>query len=256
MVGDDLILNGGSAGALVPEELEALGLKPPKLEPRKTDDRKTIMLGFDLETTGLEPLRHGIIQIGAALSRNLIFRLDVDPGNVEIDDEALTVNGFTRDRITELQKNGPGSHTASIAFDAWLVENLTIIFGGHQNLFNRLTGTKPDPINLDDFRFVPVGWNVGSFDFQFVKHHQPEIFRRLHYQTCDLNALCFGTGHSKEYKKAVKRLAVSVLGDDYKAHDAGWDAAEAIASFGLFDQIFHREEVPASWLMTLVDLTK
>jgi DNA polymerase III epsilon subunit-like protein len=68
-----------------------------------------VYVGFDLETTGLDPLRHGICEIGAVAtsSRGEIvgrFREDCNPGlefGIEVDPSALAVNKFTLDRIED-----------------------------------------------------------------------------------------------------------------------------------------------------------
>ena len=60
---------------------------------------------IDTETTGLHPARHGLIELAAAaLDEHLevlqSFHMDVcPPPGVEIDAEALQVNGFTVERI-------------------------------------------------------------------------------------------------------------------------------------------------------------
>jgi DNA polymerase III epsilon subunit-like protein len=62
---------------------------------------------IDTETTGLHPARHGLVELAAAaLDEKLAvletFQADVcPPEDCEIDPEALQVNGFTRQRISQ-----------------------------------------------------------------------------------------------------------------------------------------------------------
>jgi DNA polymerase III epsilon subunit-like protein len=62
---------------------------------------------IDTETTGLHPARHGLIELAAAaLDEKLAvletFQADVcPPEGCEIDPEAMQVNGFTRERISQ-----------------------------------------------------------------------------------------------------------------------------------------------------------
>ena len=93
----------------------------------------------DLETTGLDPLRHGIVEIGAiytidghALGRQ---RIQVNPGPVEYTEEAYEINGYTEQRASR----GIPLDEALRTFD--------------------------DPIKPGA---ILAGWNVG-FDFGFLK---------------------------------------------------------------------------------------
>jgi DNA polymerase III epsilon subunit-like protein len=59
---------------------------------------------LDVETTGLDPARHGIVSIGAVVCNELgdvleEFYAATNPGDVEIDPGALAVNGFTVEEI-------------------------------------------------------------------------------------------------------------------------------------------------------------
>lgn len=103
---------------------------------------------IDTETTGVDPDRHGIIQIAGFIIRDgreverFDFMARPFPGQ-EIDESALRVNGYTREEIAALPD-------PSIAFGS-LYEILT----------------------LRDEKPALVGWNV-RFDYDFLC----EFFRR------------------------------------------------------------------------------
>ena len=67
----------------------------------------SIYLVIDTETTGLHIAKHGLIQVAAlALDKDLNIRdkfmMDIKPNNgYEVSEEALEVNGFTRERISK-----------------------------------------------------------------------------------------------------------------------------------------------------------
>jgi len=96
------------------------------------------MIVLDVEATGVEPTKHSIVSVGA---------LDLDnPGNrfymecrvwdgAHIMDEALAVNGFTREQITD--KSKPSEADLTHQFRQWAesVENRT--FAGQNVSFDR-----------------------------------------------------------------------------------------------------------------------
>ncbi len=42
-------------------------------------------------------------------------------------------------------------------------------------------------------KLIPVGFNVGSFDMQFIKYQMPELYSLFSYRAIDLNTLLFTT---------------------------------------------------------------
>ena len=101
------------------------------------------MIIVDIETSGLDPLKHGILEIGAIKFENPeIFyqsysRLDEDD---EIDPRALQINGQSEEEAKSF--NRPSQKQALIEFFNFITEN-------------------------NDFYIA--GENVGSFDFNFIR---------------------------------------------------------------------------------------
>ena len=122
---------------------------------------------LDLETTGLDPERNGVIQVGLVLDLSTYFESEVYPFGAEFDYEASQVNGvFSR----EFLKSGGvdlTNHPINIDFQMreWLEQ-----FG-------------------EKGEFCAVGWNVGSFDMQFVKKNFPNTYKMFGYRNLDLTAL-------------------------------------------------------------------
>ena len=96
------------------------------------------MIVLDVEATGVEPTKHSIVSVGA---------LDLDnPSNrfymecriwegAHIMDEALGVNGFSREQITDMSKPSEGDLTHQFRRWAESVENRT--FAGQNVSFDR-----------------------------------------------------------------------------------------------------------------------
>ena len=84
---------------------------------------------------------------------------------------------------------------------------------------------------------IPVGWNVGGFDRQFITRWMPNLNSLLSYRTVDLNSLVFVlAGDSekayKDYKRAAKDYANGkLLIDEVNRHDALVDAKAALHEF-------------------------
>jgi DNA polymerase III epsilon subunit-like protein len=168
-------------------------------------------IGFDIETTGSDPYLHQVIQVGAALPNQDDFSSDVGWDTwVEVP-EAMAVNGFTRDRIMA----GPRVEAVDTELAAYL--------------------RRVNP----DGRCIPVGWNVVSFDVDFIKRQMPKSFKRIGYQGVDLNALCFTladiTGRSfdswKDASKEYAKLTLLSKGIRSQWHDALYDARAALVSW-------------------------
>jgi len=63
-------------------------------------------LVIDTETSGLYPTKHGLIQFAGVVCDEKLeildeLKLDINPGNVEISQEALKISGFTTERIQD-----------------------------------------------------------------------------------------------------------------------------------------------------------
>ncbi len=180
---------------------------------------REIFAGVDIETTGTKVDRHGLIQIGIATEDGFEFVSDVDPGSVEIEEEAMQVNGFTMARLAV------APNTSSVAL----------------NLFTALR----EWYSGERVRIIAVGWNVGSFDMPFIQRAFPAVTEKFFsYRTCDLNAVCFTLDRARKgikgvlrydgLKKDAKRHAEEVLtakGVAAQWHDALYDAKAAMVAW-------------------------
>jgi hypothetical protein len=89
---------------------------------------------------------------------------------------------------------------------------------------------------------LSVGFNVGSFDHPFIARYLPATRALLSHRCIDLNSVLFtfdGWHPDAEegwdwlrWKSSMKADVASALRDhEGAAHDAGWDAAEALLSW-------------------------
>lgn len=97
-----------------------------------------------------------------------------------------------------------------------------------------------DELPLGEFKYIPVGWNVASFDMPFVKQHFPHLSNRFQYRAVDLNSVVFTVDQMNLYKpqggrwkfstakrvakeRAARRTELEIP-DTIGWHDAGFDA--------------------------------
>jgi hypothetical protein len=103
---------------------------------------------------------------------------------------------------------------------------------------------------------IPVGYSVGSFDAPYIREYLPNLARRISMRTLDLNAVVFTiseiTGRSyKVVKAAGKNYAEKMIRanttmadpEQWKAHNAAFDALVAIYSWEYFKKILVVREV-------------
>ena len=108
------------------------------------------VLWVDLETTGTNPLRHGIIQLAALveIDNEIIEEVDLRMRPMtkhEVDAEALEVNGVTEAQISEW----PAQSDQYAAFEALLER--------YVNRYEKLD------------KFVLAGYNINAFDELFLR---------------------------------------------------------------------------------------
>jgi DNA polymerase III epsilon subunit-like protein len=167
-------------------------------------------IGLDVETTGTDPKLHRIIQLGLALPGKDAIAWDVwqDKATVtRAEPEAMAVNNFTPERIAG-------------GLSAANVDRMAVEYIG----------------NVEGRIYNAVGWNVASFDLQFIKNEFPELNRRLHYRTIDLNALVFALSIvTADPYNSIKRRAqdyalerLNAAGVVVQWHDAGYDAVASL----------------------------
>lgn len=120
------------------------------------------MIILDIETSGLKPEKNGVLSIGAICfeSPESIFYGEccLDPED-EISDDVLRINGFSREEITD--KNKQSQKILIERFFNWIDLQKDRLFAGH---------------------------NVGSFDMHFLKTKAEKygIELKTRYRTFDL----------------------------------------------------------------------
>ena len=132
------------------------------------------ILWFDVETTGLDPARHGIwqlaflIEIDGKVVRECNFKMN--PTEVEYDEKALEIGNVTR---KELEKE----------------EYQSTVFARVLGIFREYIS----PFDKSD-KFIPAGYNIKKFDIPFLfawweRNHDPYLGAFLHFAHIDPGAL-------------------------------------------------------------------
>ena len=177
---------------------------------------KIIPIGLDIETSTNNPQTGFILQIGIANFK---------------DDKIVTkewlVNYPTSFWNGENWSNESG-HIHQISKDKLQSEGLN-----NEDL-DLLTYTYLKDLNQEGL-FIPVGFNVGSFDLLFIKKAMPKLNSLISHRTIELNSLFLlhfkKGGYIKEnwvdYKNAVISNQISKLNEN-KLHSAGFDAKLAL----------------------------
>lgn len=189
-------------------------------------DGDLLVAGIDCETSGNDLARGArMIQIGLAVGSG--SDLDVFSSLVGWSDEswdtdswsteAETVHGITRARLAQ----APDADAVDALAATWLLRH----------------GARADRPAV-----LAVGFNVGSFDLPFIARYLPRTRALLTHRCVDLNSVLFtldgwhptesdGWGWHR-WKSTVKEHAAAALhAHAGGAHDAGWDAAEAMLSW-------------------------
>ena len=134
------------------------------------------MIILDIETTGLDPLKNGIVSIGAVSFDNpnetFYEECKIDSDDL-IEEEALKINGFTKEQITDKNKQ-PQSELIN-KFYSWLEKQDDRILAGH---------------------------NIGFFDLNFIKAKVTKynIIIKTRYRSIDLCSVA-QTKHLEIHKK-------------------------------------------------------
>lgn len=113
--------------------------------------------------------------------------------------------------------------------------------------------------NVGPREAVLVGWNVGTFDFPFVRQFLPATAALCSYRFVDLNAVVFSMAEAgrrrayqpdqaigaKAWKARAKKAAERMMGGEPKWHDAGYDATASLLEWSwLVDRMDPREGRP------------
>lgn len=192
---------------------------------------KPVYIGLDLETDGIDidagtvPIQIGVssgMGPGANYSSLIGWPLDNTLGWPPIDswsESSEAVHGIPIERVRGAYSDG---------LTSWDVDN---------TVFEWMTASGIGPHSA-----VLVGWNVGTFDFPFVRRYLPRVATLCSYRFADLNALCFSIALAgkrranksdqalgfETWKKRAKAAAAEMMGGTPRWHDAGYDATASL----------------------------
>lgn len=191
-------------------------------------DLPIAFVSLDFETTGLE-LAAGNVAIEVGLSvrpaeRGSIHtfesRIFHPAGSFTWHPKAFEVNGFTLEQISDPN-----------------VAQLPELVDGQACAFLE---------DLSGFRLIPLGWNVGSFDWPFALATLPHMaamftdqYGHPGHQFADLNSMLFmlhATGYQRT-KSAISRAVAKQAeanGVEVNWHSAGFDSYAALLTFEEF----------------------
>lgn len=188
--------------------------------------------GLDLETSGTNPNLHAPIQVGLVAPTGKMFVSNIGGWKFRSaeeyyfqqitpiwDEDAAAIHGITQDELIA----APYSFQIASSAASFVREQ-----------------SKVDKTNR-----IMVGWNVASFDLDFLRHHMVRLADVFAYRTVDLNALCFTISHQSEkhtfdtLKTQAMEAAVEAIGYEDR-HDALWDAQAALVSFQYLSDITNR----------------
>ena len=190
----------------VAETLAPVLIAPPRKH------RPVKFIGMDLETSGSDPERHVILQVGAVEDGHRFEGVTTIP--------FMSYVGHTMwDGTEEASRiHGISAETTLAAPDVAIVDAMLLSWLQQVNPYGFV---------------VPIGFNVGSFDMQFVRRALPRSYKKMGYRSVDLNAIIFtlakmGLGTFDTIKTAAKEYGAPAVG---KPHDALYDAQEAVAAW-------------------------
>ncbi len=195
-----------------------------------------IFLGIDGEMTGTDSRRHCLIQIGIALSEELIFDSVIGWDRFEYEAESLCAIDRTLDSIHV----GPTATEVDAALVEWTERN-----------------------NLTGGKIIPVGWGVSYFDRPYIMDALPRFHSLLHHHSVELNAIayalsgtCMYLGRQVDFecwKKMAKKMAflqvLNARGVPPREHDAADDALLALLAWRWMRQVLssqacsHRNDI-------------
>jgi len=190
----------------------------------RPDDRPIRLIALDCETTGLDLAAGNVpIEVGAAFrddSGNVQWFEEPiwhDQGSFTWQAEAFKVNGYSLEQISDL-----AAADAADIVDARLATWLDA---------------------AGDYRLVPLGWNVGSFDWPFILKWLPitaSLFKDRYgnpaHQFADLNSMIFllDTYGTPPTKSGLQRLAEAQAekdGMEVRWHSGGFDSYASLLAF-------------------------
>jgi oligoribonuclease len=170
---------------------------------------------MDLEMTGLEPVRHVIVEIATLITD--------DELNIVAEGPDLVVHA-TEEQLAGMEQVVVDMHTRSGLLDQIRASTLTLEEAGAQTLAF-IQQHVPQP------RSVPLCGNSIGMDRRFLDAYLPDIENHLHYRSVDVSSV----------KELVRRWYPSVLGlrvQKQGTHRALDDIRESVAELR-----FYREHI-------------
>lgn len=175
-----------------------------------------IPIGLDIETSTNNTLSGVIIQIGVAFYKN--NEIYSEQWSVK-----YPISYWNNDNWSLESSQVHNISKQHLDQSSNKIQELDAI------LYNYLKSLNSEAI------FIPVGFNVGSYDLMFIKKEMPKLHSILSYRTIELNTLFLIQSKKGDYininwsekKKHTINKIIAKLGED-KLHSAGFDAMLAL----------------------------
>lgn len=194
-----------------------------------------VPLSLDIETSTSD-LDGQILSIGVVRFDNGENRyIEIRHEKLVVSPESMAVNRFN---VTTLNDNK--KYYLHLA-DPLLQAFLTQYEEGTQIIVH---GAATSNI-IKEVKFIPMGFNVGSFDMSFVRKYLPMTAEKLGYRSIDLNALIFAEAYKtgknfynlkRSYKKSAFDCAKKHA-SELEPHHALFDCYIASGVFSLLTGI-------------------
>ena len=179
-------------------------------------------LFLDIETSGLDPIKHSILSIGIVVSFDGLenyhsFYEEIRYDELLITPEAIEINGIE----FKSQKNRiPLEEASEKAF----------------HFIKKYFSESDKPL--------AIGVNVGEFDLQFIKKHMPKLASILNRRSVNLNSLLYllADMQSKDFAGLKQELSdkaafvVDQLNLGLKKHNALYDALFNLSLYSLIKE--------------------
>lgn len=180
------------------------------------EEEHVVYVGLDIETTGLDVNRHGILQLGIYGGDSIwSVSQDVLCHGVEWDAEAEAVHGISESTAV---RYFPSADMADENTVFWLSEAIAKKFPDHAE---------------KKVVLYPVGFNVTAFDMPFVRKFLPGTASLFHpYRGVDLNSVIMAyseqRGESfKDLKARFNAEGEESMPEAFEPHEAFSDAMHA-----------------------------
>lgn len=179
---------------------------------------------IDIETSGVDKNKHSILSIAALKPTKEYVYIELQYDRIEYNNDALRINGFDIDTV----------YSDKLMYQ---------IDGGIKTTVNKSKKLLTNFLGKDK-NLIAVGFNVGSFDLDFLKRAYGDQFINciFSFRSVDLNSLIFTESYKMNknfltYKRKIgsacqKRIECNIEG--IGAHNSLWDCYFAKAVFEYF----------------------